>query len=249
MRRPVRAAASFARDRSGRALLLAAVGGALLLPRVLPAGGAGPGAAGFRDGLAAGGGAAGTLAGLWGVAVLGGILLLWQGLVSSDVESGRFRTLLVRPVWRPGLFLARHVAVLLLLVLAAGIVGASLTWAGAGVPAAALPLSALLAGWALGGLLLLLSSLLDRGDVLAALALFLAPGALDGLAPAEGLAGAAAGILSRLLPPVFALRDARHALLAGGAPAAGDLAEAAVYGAAAAGLALLRLETREFRGG
>lgn len=247
MRSLLRAAVSFARDRSGRALLLAAVGVALLLPRVLPAAAAGPGAAGFRDGLA-GGSAAGTLAGLWGVAILGGVLLLWQGIVSSDVESGRFRTLLVRPVWRPGLFLARHAAVLLLLALAAGAVGASLTWAGAGVPAAALPLSALLAGWALGGLLLLLSSLLDRGDVLAALALFLAPGALDGLAPAGGLPGAAAATLSRVLPPVFALRDARHALLAGGVPVAADLIEVAVYGAVAAGLALLRLRTREFRG-
>lgn len=246
---PLRAAASFARDRSARALLLAAVGAVVLLPRVLPAAGAGPGAAGFRDGLAAGGAAAGTLAGLWGVVLLGGILLLWQGIVSSDVEGGRFRTLLVRPVWRPGLFLARHGAALLLLVLAAAAVGGCLWLAGARIPAAVLPLSALLAGWTLGGLLILLSSLLDRGDVLAALALFLAPGALDGLAPAEGPVGVVAAVLSRLLPPMYALRDARHDLMAGGPPAAGDLAEVAIYGTAAVGLALLRLHTREFRGG
>lgn len=249
MRRSLRSAAFFARDRASRAALLAAGGIAVLLPRVLPAGGEGAGAAGFRDGLAAGPTATGTLAGLWGVLVLGGVLLLWQGVVASEVESGRFRTTLVRPLWRPGFFLARHGAALLLLALAAACVGEGLAAAGAAVGPAALPLSALLVGWTLGGLVLLLSSLLDRGDVLAALALFLAPGAVDGLRPGSGAASFALELLSAALPPMFALRDARHALMAGAAPAVPDLASAAAYGAAALALALLRLVTREYRGG
>lgn len=249
MRRSLRAAAFFARDRGLRAVLLAAAAAAVLVPRVLPASGPGPGAAGFRDGLAAGPGAtAGTVAGLWGVVLLGGVLLLWQGIVASDAESGRFRTLLARPLWRPGLYLARHGAAIVLLLAAAAAVAGALALKGAGVPPLALPLSALLAGWALGGLLLLLSSLLERGDVLAALALFLAPGALAGPTPPEGLAGAATSALSAILPPVFALRDARHDLAAGAAPAAGDVVELLFYGAVALGLALLRLHTREYRG-
>lgn len=239
----IAAALSFARDRAGRATLLVAAGAALLVPRALGAGDGSPGAEGFRAGLEAGPGS-GLLAGLWGVLLLAGILVLWQGIVASDVESGRFRTTLVRPVWRPGIFLSRHVAALLLLAAAAaGVAGAlRLAGAGGGPDPAGLLLASLLTGWALGGLLLLLSALLDRGDVLAAVALILAPGVLE--------QGTAAGrLLSAGLPPMLPLAEARRALLAGGGPDGDVLAAALLYGAAATGLALLRLHLREFRAG
>lgn len=240
------AARSFARDRAGRAALLAAAGAALVVPRALGAGDESPGAAGFRAGLEVGSGS-GLLAGLWGVLLLAGVLVLWQGIVASDVESGRFRTTLVRPVWRPGIFLFRHVAALLLLAAAAAGVWGVLRLAGAGAAPdpAGLLLASLLTGWALGGLLLLLSALVDRGDVLAAVALFLAPGVVE-----QGTeAAAAVRLLSAGLPPMLPLAEARRALLAGGGPGGDVLAAALLYGAAATGLALLRLHLREYRAG
>lgn len=241
----------YARDRSWRAALLAAAGTALLLPRALLRGDAGAAASGFRAGLDAGPGpGAGVLTGLWGLFLLAGVLVLWQGVVSSHVESGRFRTVLVRPVWRPGIYLARHVAVLSLLAAAASVVAALLRIAGAApVPdAAGLLLASLLTGWTLGALLLLLSALLERGDALAAAALFLAPGALEGLV--DGGPGSAAGrMLSATLPPMLSLAETRRSLLAGRSPDGEGLATALVYGAAALGLALLRLRGREYRAG
>lgn len=252
MRRLRRAGAFFVRDRSGRAALLLGAGLALLLPRALQLGSPGPTAAGFRDGLAAGPGAGGAaLAGLWGIFLLAGVLLLWQGVVSGDVDRGGFRTVLVRPVWRPGLYLARHGAALLLLCLTVLTAGSVLRVAGgaAAPDPGGLLLSSLLTGWALGGLVLLLSALLDRGDALAAGALFLAPAAVDGLAASGSPAAAAAAVLAPALPPVISLRELRHALLAGGPTDGGDLAAVLAYGAAAVVLAAVRLRTREFRSG
>lgn len=247
----VRAALYFARDRSWRAALLAAAGTALLLPRALLPGDPGPGSAGFRAGLEAGPGpGSGLLAGLWGVFLLAGVLVLWQGVVSSHVESGRYRTALVRPVWRPGVYLARHLAALSLLAAAAFGVAGLLRIAGAGpVPdPAGLLLASLLTGWTLGALLLLLSAIMDRGDALAAVALFLAPGALDGLrGDGSPATEAAARLLSAALPPTPSLADARRALLAGVEPDRAVVAAVLLYGAAALGLALLRLRLREYR--
>lgn len=242
-------AAFFARDRLPRAAALLAGGLALLLPRVLGAG-AGPRSEGFSDGLAAAGGT-GVTAGLFGLVLLAGVALLWQGIVSAEVESGRFRTSLSRPVPATGLFLARHGAALVLLAAAAGADAVVLRLAGG--PAVADPtgalLCALLTGWALGGLMLLLSSLLDRAEVLAAVALVLAPGALDGIRLPQGPLGAAAGAVGAALPPVAGLRDARHLLMAGSAPDLADVTAVLLYGAAAVVLALLRLRTREYRAG
>lgn len=241
---------SFARDRAARAALLVAAGAALILPRALVLADDGPGAAGFRAGLEAGPGP-GLLAGLWGVFLLAGVLILWQGIVSSDVESGRLRATLVRPVWRPGIFLARHVAALLILAAAAAGVAGLLRVADGGTAPdpGGLLLASLLTGWTLGALLLLLSALLDRGDVLAAVALFLAPGALEGLL--EGGTAVAAGgrLLSAALPPMLPLAELRRALLAGAEPEGSVLAAAVLYGAAALVLALLRLHMREYRAG
>ena len=244
------AACSFARDRAGRAALLVAAGAALLLPRALALGDEGPGAAGFRAGLEASPGS-GLLAGLWGIFLLAGVLVLWQGIVAADVESGRFRTVLVRPAWPPGIFLARHVAALLLLAAAsAGVAG--LTWiAGAGaVPdPAGLVAASLLAGWTLGALVLLLSALLDRGDLLAAAALFLAPGAVEAFSGGGTVVAAAGRVLSAGLPPMLPLAETRRSLLAGAGPDGGALAAALLYGGAALALALLRLHVREYRAG
>lgn len=249
----LRGALSFARDRSWRAALLAAAGTALLLPRALLLEDSGPGAAGFRAGLEAGPGpGSGLLAGLWGVFLLAGVLVLWQGVVSSHVESGRFRTDLVRPVWRPGLYLARHLAALALLAAVTCAVAGLLRAAGAGaVPdPAGLLMASLLTGWTLGALLLLLSALMDRGDALAAVALFLAPGALDGMRGSGGPAVEGAGeLLTAVLPPTLHLAGARRALLAGGEPDGAVVTAILLHGAAALGLALLRLRLREYRPG
>lgn len=246
MRALLRAGSFFARNRAPRTAALVALGLALLLPRALVLDRSGAAAEGFRDGLAAGAGPGGALlAGLWGIFLLGGSLLLWQGVVSGSLAAGRHRTPLARPVWRPGYYLARHAAALLLLAAAAVFAGMSV-WAAGGNAAArpaGLLAAALLTGWALGGLLLLLSSLLDRGDALAGAALFLAPAAADGLVPAGG---PVYGLFDALLPPVFALRDVRHALLGGGPVEPGDVGMILAYGAAAVALALLRLRTREF---
>lgn len=250
MSRSLAAAGFYVRDRLGRAALLLAAALAVLVPRALALGRAGPGARGFRDGLAAGG-ADGTLAGLYGLLLVAGVLVLWQGVVSADVESGRFRTLLARPLWPPGLYLARHGAALALVAGTAGATAAVLrcvAGAGGGDPAGVV-LSALLTGWALGGVVLLLSSLLRRGDVLSAAALFLAPGAIDPLAEVGPTSAAAAEALSLILPPMASLRDARHALVAGAAPDPEVLAAPVAYGAAVVALALLRLHTREYRAG
>lgn len=249
MSRLLRAASFFGRDRAGRVLLLVAGGTGLLLPRALPVAEPGPGAAGFRAGLEAGP-SPGSLAGLWGVLLLAGVLLLWQGIVSSDVESGRFRTALARPLWRPGFFLARHGAALALLVLASAVVWVPVRAGGGGAASgvAGVALAALLTGWTLGALLLLLSSVLDRGDVLAAVALVLAPDALDGTVPPAGPLAAAAEVVLTALPPTAALRELRHALVAGGAPDGGQVLAVLAYGGAALALALLRLRAREYRG-
>lgn len=251
MRALIRAAFFFARDRAGRAALLVALGLAVLLPSALRLEGAGGAAEGFRDGLAAGPAGASVLAGLWGIFLLAGVLLLWQGIVSGTVAAGRHRTLLARPLWRPGFYLARHAAALFLLVLAAMAAGLVLLVAGGSGASRPLALlvATLLTGWSLGGLLLLLSSVLDRGDVLAAVALFLAPAAADGLVAVGAPSSGAAGALGAVLPPVLALRDARHALLAGGPLDGGEVAAIVAYGAAALVLAILRLQTREFRPG
>lgn len=243
-------ARSFAGDRAGRAALLVAAGAALILPRALVLVDDGPGAAGFRAGLEAGPGP-GLIAGLWGIFLLAGVLVLWQGIVSSDVASGRFRTTLVRPVWRPGIFLARHVTALLLLAAAAAGVAALLWIAGGGAAPdpGGLLLASLLTGWTLGALLLLLSALLDRGDALAAVALFLAPGALEGALEGGTVVGAAGRLLSAALPPMLPLAELRRALLAGAEPGGGVLAAAILYGGAALVLALLRLHLREYRAG
>ena len=248
--RGLAAAAFWARDRAGRAALLAAAGAALLLPRSLLQGGSDPGAEGFRAGLAAGPGGS-VLAGLWGVLLLAGVLALWQGVVASDVESGRFRTTLARPVWRPGVYLARHAGALFLLVLAAGTVRALVGAAGGETASdpVGLFLSALLTGWTAGGLLLLLSSVLDRGDVLAGVALFLAPGALEGAGDPGGPLSLATGLVSAALPPMLPLAEARRSLLTGGWPDDGVLLVVGLYGACALGLAALRLHFREFRAG
>lgn len=249
----LRGALSFARDRSWRAALLAAAGAALLLPRALLLGDSGPGAAGFRAGLESGPGpGSGLLAGLWGVLLLAGVLVLWQGIVSSHVESGRFRTELVRPVWRPGLYLARHLAALSLLAVVACAVAGLLRIAGAGaVPEpAGLLLASLLTGWTLGALLLLLSALMERGDALAAVALFLAPGALDGIRGSGGtVIDGAVRLLMGALPPTRPLAGARRVLIAGGDPDGAGVTAILLYGAAALGLALLRLQLREYRPG
>lgn len=244
------AAAFFGRDRAGRAALLAAAGTALLLPRALRVGGEGPAAAGFRAGLEAGA-AGGLLAGLWGVLLLVGVPVLWQGIVSSDVRDGEFRTTLARPVWRPGIYLARHGAAVGLLVAAACAVGAALRGAGADAApdAAGLAAASLLTGWTAGALVLLLSSLMDRGDALAAVALLLAPAALEGARAAGGALSVAARLASLVLPPVLPLAEARLALLAGGWPDASALLPAVAYGAAALALAVVRLQLREFRAG
>lgn len=244
------AAAFFVRDRAGRAALLAAAGAALLLPRALRAGGEGSAAAGFRAGLEAGA-AGGLLSGLWGVLLLAGVLVLWQGIVSSDFVDGGFRTTLARPVWRPGIYLARHAAAIALLAVAASAVGAVLGGAGAGaVPdPAGLAAASLLTGWTAGALVLLLSSLMDRGDALAAVALLLAPAALDGAKAAGGALSAAARLASPVLPPVLPMAEARLELLAGGWPDASALLPAVAYGAAALALAVVRLQVREFRAG
>lgn len=244
------AASSFARDRAGRAALLAAAGAALLLPRALALDAEGPAAAGFRAGLEAGPGS-GLLAGLWGIFLLAGVLILWQGIVASEVESGRFRSVLVRPVWRPGLFLARHVAALVLLAAAAAAVGGLLWVAGAGgVPdPAGLLAASLLTGWTLGALLLLLSALLDRGGSLAAVALFMAPGALDDFLGGETLFAAAGRLLSAGLPPMLPLAELRAELLAGARPDGQILLAALLYGGVALALAVLRLQLREYRAG
>lgn len=244
------AAAFWARDRAGRAAVLAAAGTAVLLPRTLLRGDSGPAAEGFRAGLEAGPGGS-VLAGLWGVFLVAGVLVLWQGVVASDVESGRFRTTLARPVWRPGVYLARHAGALVLLALAAAVVLAVLRAAG-GEPVpdpGGLVLAALLTGWAAGALLLLLSSLLDRGDVLACVALLLAPGALEGAADPAGPLATAAGLVSAALPPMLPLAGARRVLLAGGWPDGHALAAAVAYGASALALAALRLHWREYRAG
>lgn len=243
-------ASSWARDRAGRAALLAAAGAALLLPRALALEAEGPAAAGFRAGLEAGPGP-GLLAGLWGIFLLAGVLILWQGIVASDVESGRFRSVLVRPVWRPGIFLARHVAALALLAAAAGAVGGLLWVAGAGgVPdPPGLLAASLLTGWTLGALLLLLSALLDRGGVLAAVALFMAPGALDRFLAGETLFAAAGRLLSAGLPPMLPLAELRTELLAGARPDGQILLAALLYGGTALALAVLRLRQREYRAG
>lgn len=245
-----RPAAFFGRDRAGRAALLAAAGTALLLPRTLRVEETGPAAAGFRAGLEAGP-AGGLLAGLWGVILLAGVLLLWQGIVSSDLEAGRFRTILARPVWRPGVYLARHAAALALLVAASSAVGAILRAAasGAAPDPGGLAAASLLTGWSVGALLLLLSSLLGRGDVLAAVAVLLAPAALEGTAAAGGPLSAAAGLASAALPPVTLLAEVRRSLLAGGWPDGSELLHVVVYGAAALALAVLRLQLREYRAG
>lgn len=250
MRSFLLAAAFFARDRAARTATLAAAGVALLLPRALALGAPGHAGAGFRAGLEAGR-AAGTLAGPWGLLLLAAVPVLWQGIVSAHVGSGAFRTTLCRPLGRPAYYLARHAAALALVV-----AGASAAWltlrvaAGSGAPGlGALLLAALATAWSLGSLLLLLSSLLPRGDVLAGVALLLAPGALQGIAPGTGALGAVAGVASGLLPPVLRLRDFRHALAAGVPPDSADTLVPLVYGAAALGLALLRLRTREYRGG
>lgn len=239
----VRAGSFFARDRAVRAAVLVALGVALLLPRALLLDASGGSARGFRDGLAAGPGP--LLAGLWGIFLLGGVLILWQGIVSGTLGAGGDRTPLVRPLWRPGYYLSRHAAALLLLA-GAALPTALVVRAGGG-GAAARPAgvlaAALLTGWALGGLLLLLSAVLERGDVLAAVALFLAPAAADGLLVGGGVASR---VLGALLPPVIALRDARHALIAGSPPDVGDVAAPVLYGTAAAALALIRLRAREF---
>lgn len=243
-------ARSFVRDRAGRAALLVAAGAALILPRALVLADEGPGAAGFRAGLEAGPGP-GLLAGLWGLFLLAGVLVLWQGIVSSDVGSGRFRVTLIRPVWRPGIFLARHAAAVLLLAAAAAGVAGLLRIAGAGATPdpGGLLLASLLTGWTLGALLLLLSALLDRGDALGAVALFLAPGALEGVLEGGTAAAAAGRLLSPALPPMLPLAEVRRALLAGAEPGGGVLATAILYGAAALLLALLRLHLREYRAG
>lgn len=244
------AAAFFGRARAGRAALLAAAGTALLLPRALRVGGKGPAAAGFRAGLEAGP-AGGLLAGLWGVLLLAGVPVLWQGVVSSDVRDGGFRTTLARPVWRPGIYLARHAAAIGLLAAAASAVGAALRGAGAAAAPdpAGLAAASLLTGWTAGALVLLLSSLMDRGDALAAVALLLAPAALEGAATAGGALSVAARLVSAILPPVLPLAEARIALLAGGWPDASALLPAVAYGAAALALAVVRLQVREFRAG
>lgn len=246
------AASSWARDRAGRAALLAAAGAALLLPRALALEAEGPAAAGFRAGLEAGpGSGSGLLAGLWGIFLLAGVLILWQGIVASDVESGRFRSVLVRPVWRPGIFVARHVAALVLLAAAAAAVGVLLWVAGVGgVPdPAGLLAASVLTGWTLGALLLLLSALLDRGGILAAVALFMAPGALDGLLARETLLAAAGRRISAGLPPMLPLAELRAELLAGARPDGQILLVALLYGGAALALAVLRLQLREYRAG
>lgn len=250
MRALIRAGSFYARDRVGRAAAVLAVGLAVLVPRALLVDPPSGGAAGFREGLAAGAGGGGAVfAGLWGLFLLAAVLVLWGAIVSGSVTGGAHRTPLVRPVWRPGYFLARHGAALLLLAALALAAGLVLGGAGSGASLPGLVGTALLTGWSLGGLTLLLSSVLDRGDTLAAVALFLAPFATDGLRAVAGPAAGSVGALQSLLPPMGALRGARHALLAGGGVGPGDLAAIAAYGAAALLLALLRLRAREYRPG
>lgn len=236
------------RDRAGRAAAAVAAGWVLLAPRVaaVASGGGSEVDAGLRAGLSAGSPGAGLL----GLILPATALFLWEGIVGRDVREGWFRMPLARPVWRPGYFLSRHLAALVLTGAAAG-----LLWAGLRpVPGAAqfLPsaggtvAAALAVGWAVGGAVFLCSAVLARGDALLAAALLLLPGALHSLGSAGWLPQGPVAAVLPLLPPVAALREIRLAAAAGGLPGLGEVALAFAYGTGTLALSLLVLSRREF---
>lgn len=237
------------RDRAGRAAAAATAGWALLAPRAAAVGSGGGSEldAGLRAGLSAGSPGAGLL----GLILPATALFLWEGIVGRDVREGWFRMPLARPVWRPGYYLSRHLAALVLTGAAAG-----LLWVGLRpVPGAAqfLPsaggtvAAALAVGWAVGGTAFLCSAVLARGDALLAAALLLLPGALLSLGSADWIPRGPVAAALPLLPPMAALREVRVAVAAGAVPGLGELAVALAYGAATLALSLLVLSRREFR--
>lgn len=242
------------RDRVGRLGLL--LGAAMLLagPHLvgLRAAARTPAVSGLRDGLSVTADAH-PLSGPIGLMLGAGALLLWEGIVARGRREGTFRTILARPISRPGYFLACYLASLVCLAVAGLALGAASTWAASGLGR---PLSlsgaVLVAGGyalAIGSPIFLASTWLDRGDALLVVPLALAPSTLARLAEGHWAGGAerAIPVLRLLLPPIEALDAMKGALFAGHVPPAGSVLLVVGYGLALLAAAVLVIRYGEFR--
>jgi hypothetical protein len=191
-----------------------------------------------------------TLANLAGASML----ILLAGFVSGDRREGYYRIYFSHPT-RPLAYYAMRWAIAYALSLTAAavflVLGQLLAWGELRVGIGAMVQPALFA-LVYGGLVAFFSTLLSRGDSLAALGVFVLTSAWEyalaafaelGSQPPLG-AGVRQG-LSFILPPHLALRDAFEAVQAGTSPVA-SLAFAAGYGLFWLAVAGLLLWSREW---
>jgi len=205
--------------------------------------------AGVREGMAAGGAA--PFGGLLSLMLTGGSLFLWRGIVADRRREGLYRVELARPIWRPGLFLACHIAKSVAFVAVALLPGIGFWWVGRSFGLVWSPAGTALAAAAcallIGSLIFLASAWMDRGDALLILALLLLYRAL-GLAVGTGpSSGTTRAVLTNMLPPFGALFEVQRAFIAGSAPESGAMTGVAGYGLAALIAGLVSLQYAEFR--
>jgi len=191
-----------------------------------------------------------TLANLAGASML----ILLSGFISGDRREGYYRTYFSHPT-RPLAYYGVRWALAYALSLAAAalflVFGQLLAWGELRVGVGAMVNPALFA-LVYGGLVAFFSTLLPRGDSLAALGVFVltsaweyALAAFAELGTQPPLSPAVRQGLSFIFPPHLALRDAFEAMIAGTSPLA-SLAFAAGYGLFWLALAGLLLWSREW---
>ncbi|MCL7981638.1 MAG: ABC transporter permease subunit [marine benthic group bacterium] len=235
------------RDRFPRAAVATAVLLSLTVPLLMR--GASDAAAGVRDGISAGP-ASGTATVIPIVALLLALAAAWlaDGVVSDLKRDGSAPLVLTRPVSRIGYFTARWLAgfaclagagLVTALVLNgaarfSGFVGPGLSPVGA--------LGAAAASWLwVGSAVLVLSSLLERGEALAGALLLVLPFFLTGmLAPGNSIARVAAVLPSRTV------LDVSRTLLAGDPVIGSHLGRVAAWGAGSVALGLFLAVRREW---
>ncbi len=235
------------RDRLARAAVATAIMLSLTMPLLVR--GTSDAAAGFRDGSSAGG-LSGTSTVIPIVALLLGLSAAWlaEGIVSELRRDGSAPLVLTRPGPRSGYFMARWMAGLVCLATVglltalvlngaarlAGVAGTGLSPVGAAGAAAASWL------W-IGSAVLLLSSLLDRGEALAGALLLVLPVSLAALLPPGALLARAAAAL-----PSRTVLDISRTLLAADPVIGSHLGRVAAWGAGSLALGLFIAVQREW---